>query len=327
MDYPHAGVGDAHIVVGGNMFTLGGSFSDSRVWAFDKSDLYAGNPVTAVQNTIPGGSSTPQPLNLHGFSAGTWPSYGNDHYILVDPYDGATYTVLRWDIAGNSLTTIGTVNLGSASFPVSVPQSGGSNVSGNDYRPLDFEFRNGSGWMTQTVGCNPGSGTVNCVRWAEIDLSSATLGPAGSGVFGSNGDYRFFPDLAVNHCSDMAVGYSHSSTSTFPSVAATGRLNTDAAGTLQAETLVKAGEIAYTAFDSAPRRWGDYTGMTIDPDSMTFWYLGEYSKDTGDTNGRWGTWINSFSFPSCSLGGDFTIDATPEDQEICEGSSQPTKSP
>ena len=124
----------------------------------------------------------------------------------------------------------------------------------------------------------------------------------------------------MNHCSDMAVGYSHSSTSTFPSIAATGRLNTDAAGTLQAETLVKAGEIAYTAFDSAPRRWGDYTGMTIDPDGMTFWYLGEYSKDTGDTNGRWGTWINSFSFPSCSLGGDFTIDATPEDQEICEGS-------
>ena len=80
------------------------------------------------------------------------------------------------------------------------------------------------------------------------------------------------------------------------------------------------GEITYTAFDSAPRRWGDYTGMTIDPDGLTFWYLGEYSKDTGTTNGRWGTWINSFTFPSCGLNEDFTIDATPVDQEICEGS-------
>ncbi len=320
MDYPHAGVGDEYIVVGGNMFSLGGSFVDSRVWAFNKNDLYAGNPVTTVQNTVPGGASTPQPTNLHGFNTGTWPAHGNDHYILSDPFDGATYSVLRWDIAANSLTTIGSVNLGSAGFPLSVPQSGGSDLAGNDYRPLDFEFRNGYGWMTQTVSCNPGSGAVNCVRWAQIELTTATLGPAGSGTYGSNGEYRFFPDLAVNHCDDMAVGYSHSSSSSWPSVASTGRLNTDPVGTLQAETLVKAGEITYTAFDSPPRRWGDYTGMTIDPDGLTFWYLGEYSKDTGNTSGRWGTWINSFTYSSCYLDGDFTIGVLPIDQEICQGS-------
>jgi hypothetical protein len=45
-----------------------------------------------------------------------------------------------------------------------------------------------------------------------------------------------------------------------------GRLASDAAGTLQAEVQLKAGEIAYTSFETtAPRRWGDYTEMTIAP--------------------------------------------------------------
>ena len=145
----------------------GDRFPTRRVWAFDKSDLYAGNPVTAVQNTIPGGSSTPQPLNLHGFSTGTWPSYGNDHYILVDPYDGATYTVLRWDIAGNSLTTIGTVNLVRRASRFRSPRAGAATSRATTTARSISSSRNGSGWMTQTVGCNPGSGTVNCVRSAR----------------------------------------------------------------------------------------------------------------------------------------------------------------
>ena len=49
-----------------------------------------------------------------------------------------------------------------------------------------------------------------------------------------------------------------------------------------------------------PRRWGDYTGMTVDPGGETFWYLGEYSKDTGTTQGRWGNWIAEISLGPCS---------------------------
>ena len=153
-----------------------------------------------------------------------------------------------------------------------------------------------------TIGCNPGSGTVNCVRWAQINPATATVLDAG--VYSSNGEYRQFPDLAVNHCDDMAIGYTKSSSSIFPSIFVTGRENTDPAGTLQAEVQLKAGEISYTSFEtSAPRRWGDYTEMTIDPDGLTFWYLGEYSKDTGTTQGRWGTYIGSYSFSSCTTGG------------------------
>ena len=72
---------------------------------------------------------------------------------------------------------------------------------------------------------------------------------------------------------------------------------------MQAEAQLKAGEITYIGlpppFEFPPYRWGDYSGMTIDPDGQTFWYLGEYSKTTGNPSGRWGNFIGSFTFPAC----------------------------
>lgn len=302
-DYPHAGVGVDAIYMGSNQFggTLPGGF-EGRVFAMDKVALYNGGALSVVTEST-GSDGTPQPMNLHGFNAGTWPTTG-PHYIMTELFDGANHSVWSWvdPFGANIFSKKGDLNLNtatgvSAGFPVDVPQSGGASIQGNDWRGLDTEYRNGSIWMTNTLACNPGSGTVNCIRWAKIDPAVPAVLDAG--VYSSNGEYRIFPDLAVNECGDMAIGYTKSSSSMFPGIWVTGRENTDPSGVLQAETELKAGEIAYTAFDTAPRRWGDYTGMTIDPDGKTFWYLGEYSKDTGNPNGRWGTYVGSYSFASC----------------------------
>ena len=43
-------------------------------------------------------------------------------------------------------------------------------------------------------------------------------------------------------------------------------------------------------------RWGDYTGMAVDPlDDCTVWFTTDYSKARGD----WSTRIVSAKFPSC----------------------------
>ena len=307
-DYPHAGVGRDAIYMGANMFTF--SFLDSRVWAFDKQAMYAGQPAASVMRNLGSNEDTPQPMNLHGWNQGTWPTSG-PHYILTETgYNGASHTIWAWNdpFGANTLTAVGTFDLNAttgvtAGLPInSVQSGGGGTLNAGDWRPLDFEYRNGFGWTTMTIACNPGSGSVNCIRWAQINPATATV--VQSGVLASNGEYRFHPDLAVNHCNDMAVGYTKSSSSTFPSVYYAGRQGSDPANTLQAETLIKAGEITYTSFESSsPRRWGDYTGMTIDPNGTTFWYLGEYSKNTGTTQGRWGTYIASMSYPTCNPGG------------------------
>ena len=301
-DYPHAGVGLDAIYVGSNQFLSG--FLEGRVFAIDKFALYDGTLLMVKSRST---ESTPQPMNLHGFLQGTWPSSG-PHYIMTEVFDGANHTVWSWDdpFGADVFTRLGDVNLNlatgvTAGFPVDVPQAGSSDLlQANDWRGLDTEYRNGNIWMTNTIACNPGGGTVDCVRWAQIDPTGPTVLDAG--VFATPGDYRFFPDLAVNDCDDMAVGYTKSSSGIFPSVWMTGRESGDTPGTLQSEVLVKAGEIPYDSFQRpGPHRWGDYSGMTIDPDGQTFWYLGEYSKDINNFNTTtWGNFIGSFSYPSCA---------------------------
>jgi hypothetical protein len=327
-DYPHAGVGRDAIYMGANIFTS--SFLESRVYAYDKWAMYNGQPAAGVVKDLPTTEDTPQPLHLHGWAQGTWPTSGPHYFFTETNYNGSSYSVWSWanPFSNTSPTKVGnTLNLNAytgvtAGLPVNVPQSGGSAVQGNDYRPQDFEYRDGYAWSVSTISCNPGSGTVNCLRWVKVNPATATI--ADAGVYSSNGQHRFFGDLAVNACGDMALGYSKSSTSMWPGIWYTGRKATDAAGTLQAEAELKAGEIAYTAFDSVPRRWGDYTEMTIDPAGTTFWYLGEYSKITNNNNGRWGTWIGSFSYADCNPGGPT---ATPTNTPGPTATPTPTNTP
>ncbi len=305
-DYPHAGVGRDAIYMGANIFR-GNFFKEGRVWAFDKAAMYTGATAASVSVGLGSSHDTPQPLNLHGWNQGTWPTAG-PHYVFAETnYDGSTHTVFSWSnpFGANTFGAVGTVNLNAATgvtagMPVNTPQLGGQTIQANDFRPQDFEYRNGYAWTSSTIACNPGGGTVNCVRWAQINPATASVVDAG--VYSSGGAYRIFADLAVDACDNMAVGYTKSSASIYPAIWVSGRLSGDPAGTLQAETQLKAGEIAYTSFEtSAPRRWGDYTEMTIAPDGATFWYLGEYSKNTGTSNGRWGTYIGSFSY-ACDPG-------------------------
>jgi hypothetical protein len=233
------------------------NFKEARIWAFDKVAMYNGQSASYVTRSLGANDDTPQPLNLHGWNQGTWPASG-PHYIFTETgYNGANYTVFAWNnpFGANTLTNVGTVNLVtatgvSAGMPLDVPQLGGQNVQGNDFRPQDFEYRNGYAWSSQTIACNPGGGSVNCVRWAQINPANATV--VNAGVYGSSGQYRVFADLAVNHCDAMAIGYSKSSSSMYPGIWYTGRLASDPAGTLQSESQLKAGEIAYTSFESSP---------------------------------------------------------------------------
>ncbi len=298
-DYPHIGVGPDLIVMGANQFA--GSFCEGRVWAMDKSAMYAGNAMSFVTKST-GSDGTPMPANYHG----DFGSLSGPHWFMTEVFDGCNHNVWGWTdpLTGTNPVKKSNLNLCTATgvtagFPVNWPQSGGSSIQANDWRGQSSEYRDGTITMTnQTISCNPGSGTVDCVRWANIDPAGNSIVDAG--VLGSNGEYRTFANAVSNSCGDIAVGYSKGSSSTFPSTYVTGRLSTDPAGTLQPEALLKAGDGTYTCFDGSPYRWGDYTGMTIDPDGTTFWYLGEYSKPSAVGSCKWGTYIGSFSYDSCS---------------------------
>jgi hypothetical protein len=91
------------------------------------------------------------------------------------------------------------------------------------------------------------------------------------------------------------MGYSVSSASLHPSLRYTGRVATDALGTMQLEAPVYDGTGSQTGTLS---RWGDYSMLALDPvDECTFWYTTEYLQNNGSFN--WSTRIANFKFPGC----------------------------
>jgi uncharacterized repeat protein (TIGR01451 family) len=317
-DYPHAGVGDVAIYMGANIFDpTGTTFLRAEVWAMDKTIMAAGGPLPFPVSQPVLNGFTPQPMNAHGWWQQTWPA-GQPHTIVANQYLPAysadLIDVWQWSDpfgVSASFTKVGTVDLSlptfPATYPIDAPQNAGANIQANDWRVLDCEYRNGTVWTAQNISCNPGGGLVDCIRWAEID--PVTPGVVQAGVLGTDGEYRIFPDVAVNHCDDMTVGYTKTSTMMFPEVWATGRLGTDPPGMLAPEAPLVAAVAPYVSWDGPPHRWGDYTGGTSGPDGDSTWYLGQYSKNLmlPPPSANWGTWVNPF-VASCDADLQTTID-------------------
>ncbi|MBX2819135.1 MAG: T9SS type A sorting domain-containing protein [Rhodothermaceae bacterium] len=115
-----------------------------------------------------------------------------------------------------------------------------------------YEFRNyGDGWMIHQAG---------------------TYSP-------KNADDRWMASIAMNGSGDIALGYSVSSSTTYPSIYITGQTS-DYSGTgvmNVAETLVQAGG----GSQEDASRWGDYSKVSVDPrDDKTFWFTTEYYEET-----------------------------------------------
>jgi len=147
-------------------------------------------------------------------------------------------------------------------------------------------------------------------------LAAGISGVIQASVFGSDWDYRSFPSIAANECNDMAVGYSYSKApgnsggTWYPSIYVAGRSASDPLGIVGGERLLKKGTDDYASFQDnggvVPVRWGDYSGMALDPDGKTFWYVGEYSGGnpaisivSGNALANWGTYVGSFTIPGC----------------------------
>ena len=105
---------------------------------------------------------------------------------------------------------------------------------------------------------------------------------------GLTGDtaHRWMGSGAMNYLGDIAVGYSVSSSTVFPSIRYAAKLHTDPAGSglAQGEQTIITGSGSQTHTSG---RWGDYSDMTIDPaDDCSFWYTQEYYSTTSENGWR-----------------------------------------
>ena len=114
------------------------------------------------------------------------------------------------------------------------------------------------------------------IRWYELRHGGSSWALHQQGTFApDDGVHRWIGSIAMNADGDIALGYSASSGSLFPSIRYAGRKRGDPAGTMaQGEATLMAGAGSQT-FSGG--HWGTYSTMAVDPsDDVSFWFTSEY---------------------------------------------------
>jgi hypothetical protein len=163
------------------------------------------------------------------------------------------------------------------------------------------------------------------LRWYELQAPAATPGQFSlyqQGTFAPDSAYRWMGSAAMDGAGNIAIGYSKSSSSVYPSIAFTSRTPSMALGTMGTETILQAGAGAQTTYN----RWGDYTALRIDPsDDTTFWYTNEYyTRNNPFFNFNWSTAIASFTVGGSSSSPDFSLSVSPSSLTVTRGSNNST---
>lgn len=152
----------------------------------------------------------------------------------------------------------------------------------------------GSLLATHTI-VNPANKT-SMTRWYEIRFNNGSTTPTlyqtGNHPLLNNG-WGFTGSIAMDKLGNIAFGYSKSSNTMYPSIGVSARLASAPLGKLSISTTIIKG----TGSQANGTRWGDYSGMSIDPvDDCTFWYTNEYRQANAI---NWSTYIANFKMPGC----------------------------
>lgn len=322
-DYPKISVWpDAYYMTFNNFNSQGTAFVGANVCAADRSKMLTGAAASIVcfqQNSNQFGML---PSDLDG---STPPAAGTPNFVMEqDPASNSQLDLFKFHVdfttPTNSTFTGPTIIPVASYTPLCPTQQRGRCVqqptTGSDLLEsladrLMFRlvYRNFGDHSVLLVTHSIVAGTSGGIRWYEIHNPESTPTVFQSGTFAPDSQYRWMPGIAMDSQQDIAIGFSRSGTASgqYPTLVYAGRIPSDAAGTLESEVVLKAGSGSQTGGGD---RWGDYTGMAIDPvDDCTFWYTEEYQAVSGGFD--WHTAVGTFSFPGCgSTTPDFTLSAT-----------------
>ncbi len=314
-DYPKFGVWPDGYYMSVNQFDALNNFLGTGAYVFDRANL-----LTGVMSTFQYVDTCPTNVNcslggmLPSHLGGTTPPpAGSPNYFIQADDDAQGYPQDRleiwafhvdWSNPGNSTFTNQT-NLATASFSsnmcnytayVCIPQP--STSVGLDaladrlmYR---LQYRNFGDHESLVVNHTVAVGDYTNhagIRWYELRRSGGSWSIYQQSTYSPDSDNRWMGSMAMNGQGDMALGYSVSSSSVYPSIRYASRLAGDSLNQLtQAEATLIAGGGSQT---HSSGRWGDYTSMSVDPvDNCTFWYTNQYYSST--SSGSWKTRIGSF---------------------------------
>ena len=323
-DYPHFGNwNDGCLYMSANGFSLPSWQYVGTIFAsLNKADLESGQPLTSSIGFIANGGSpfSLLPSNISGArNTDSLPVANTPNYYVSQSMESFSWEVRKFTpgkspkVCGAGGTLSAPVRVAQTVFdsPDDIPQPNTNSLlqSLGERLMQNAQYRKvgsvESLWVTHAVQANSSS-TVR-PQWAQIDVTNGSIRNTAvqQQIYAPDTTLnRWVPSLAVDHDGNMAMGYSTSNASTFPSIAYAGRLKSDPLNQLaqgEAQLVAGAGSQLNKCGSGTCPRWGDYSAMSIDPaDDCTFWYVSEYysSQANGDA-GNWQTRIGSFRFPSC----------------------------
>ncbi len=306
-DYPKMGVWSDAYYISYNLFN-GNTFLGYEVCAFDRAKMLRGEAATqqcVIGPNRESGSSL-LPASIDGSL--TPPTGALEWFVGLSPNSAEKLLYFKfhvdWATPANSRLS-GPLNLTVNAYSqacqggLCVQQSGTPQVLDSlaDRLMYRLAYRKFSDHEAMVVAHSVLVGAPTALligmRWYELRPSGELLTVFQQGTYAPEGPSRWMGSIAMDRKSNMALGYSASSSTIFPGIRYTGRLVTDPAGTMpQGEATLFAGSGSQTS----GKRWGDYTQMSSDPaDECTFWYVNEYLPSNGSFN--WRTRIGSFRFP------------------------------
>jgi hypothetical protein len=322
-----------------------GVWPDAYYIAFDQANylIYQGPEACAVKRSamLSGAAATMQCFPDYGATNGvllpadvdgiTPPTSGEPEYFLT--LDANFQSLGLWEFHVNWTTPANSTFTNTANIPVTaftepcgdtstilftpqdncVPQAGTTEMLGafGSFLMYRLAYRNFGTYedlvANHTVQVGTSSNQTG-IDWYELRNtgSGSAFGVYQQGTYAPDSNYRWMGSIAMDKVGDIALGYNVSSSSMSPSIRYTGRVPTDALGTMDSEVDILSSAGVATASQTNSVRWGDYSSMAIDPtDDCTFWYTNEYQPAGG--NNRWATRIASFSFPSCTGTQSYTL--------------------
>jgi len=312
-DYPKMSVWPDAYYVTYNMFS-GNTPLGAQVCAHNRNAMLAGQAETAQCFTTSSSNSGLMPANWDGTNL---PPTGSANYVLSLASTANNLSLwmfhVDWMTPSNSTLT-GPTNLPVAAFNEActnggtcIPQTGTSTQldSLGDRLMYRLAYRNFGDHESLVANHSVNAGSQTGVRWYEI--RSPASGPVvyQQGTYAPDTNHRWMASIAMDSAGDIGLGFSVSGSTIHPQIHYTGRLSSDPLGSLtqgEASIIDGAGSqttyLCFPFFQCALTRWGDYTGMQIDPsDDCTFWYTDQYIPSTGSFN--WSTRLATFKFPSC----------------------------
>jgi hypothetical protein len=290
LDFPQLAIGSDALYITGNQYVNATTvYAGTRFYAQRKNLLYAGqgDPTGGVYRDIPA-SNQETAMPVRGVATAK-----TMYFVAADtvcPCSNASLWEWQDPFGADNLTLNGTLSMLSYEEPPDALQPNGTIVT-NDTRVLGAYWTDALGsptiYAAQTIACNPGSGTVACVHWFQLQNIDGSPNIASQGTIATDGVDNYYPNVAVDKVGHAVIGFASSSSTSYAGLYA---YDIDSA----TETLLKSGNATIDG-----RRYGDYAGMAVDSaDGCTIWHLEEFA------NGAylWDTWTSSLVHADCLSG-------------------------